>query len=162
MCVTSFFNIESYKKRFDIVASELDRSSLFCLGVKLNLSHNDVNEICDLNTKTYHKIYEILTLWQNQAGQQVDLNQLVAILKVMNKNYIAKKNNYQASFIVVIIAHQITSLILIRLNKLRCYCCTSTYSNCSNGTINPKKYDFGNKIMYLYHYVYILYVYCLS
>ena len=69
----------------------MDRSSLFRLGMKLNLSHDDVDDIFnDRNTKTYQKAYKILLLWRNQAGQQANLNDIITILKEINKNAIAE------------------------------------------------------------------------
>ena len=64
---------------------------MFRLGVNLNLLPKDVNEIFDLNIGTYQKIYQILTLWRDQTGQQADLNQIIVILQDMNKNGIAEK-----------------------------------------------------------------------
>ena len=80
-----------YRKCFDIIASKLDESSTFRLGLKLNLSHKDVDEICNRNIRIYEKIYQILTLWQEQSGQQANLNQIIIILHDMNEHSIADK-----------------------------------------------------------------------
>ena len=82
-----------YRKCFDIIASKLDEESIFCMGIKLNLPNKDVDEICSHNVgiDRYQKIYKILTSWQEQYGQQADLNQVMTILRDMNKNSIADK-----------------------------------------------------------------------
>ena len=86
-----------YRECFDIIASKLDEDSLFRLGVKLNLPYKDVDKIVDRGNSTYHKTCLILMLWRDQYGQQADLNQIVEILKEMNKVAIAK--NLLKSFI---------------------------------------------------------------
>ena len=85
------FNIDLYIECFDVIASELDKDSLFRLGVKLRLPYKDVDEIVDSSNKTYRKVYQILTLWRDQCSQQADLNQIVVILRDMNKFAIAEK-----------------------------------------------------------------------
>ena len=74
-----------------MIASKLDKDSLFLLGMKLNLPYKDVNEIIDCGNKTYRKVFQILTLWRDQFGQQADLNQIVEVLKDMKKTAIADK-----------------------------------------------------------------------
>ena len=86
-----FLNTDMYTECFDIIASELDKDSLFRLGVKLKLSYKDIDEIVDCNNKTYRKAYQILALWRDQSGQQTDLNQIVMILEDMNKKSVAEK-----------------------------------------------------------------------
>ena len=64
---------------------------MFRLGVKLNLSYKDVDEICNRNIRNYQKTYQFLTSWREQSGQQGDLIQIITILQEMNKITIADK-----------------------------------------------------------------------
>ena len=62
---------------------------MFRLGIKLKLKHNKVVEIRNhLNITSYDKIFEILVTWREKFGQQADINQVIAILKDMDKNSI--------------------------------------------------------------------------
>ena len=80
-----------YKECFDMIASKLDKDSLFRFGLKLNLPYKDISEIVDCNIDTYRKAYRILALWRDQFGQQADLNRIVMILEDINKKSIADK-----------------------------------------------------------------------
>ena len=87
-----YFVIDTYRWCFNIIASKLDQSSIFRFGINLNLPDKDVKEILsNLNVNGYDKTYEILTNWRQQSGLRADLNEIITVLKDMNKNVIAEK-----------------------------------------------------------------------
>ena len=78
-----------YQECFDIIASELDSNSVFSLGIKLKLPHREVNEIRKRNITLYEKIFDILVSWREKSGLKADINQIITVLKNMQKKAIA-------------------------------------------------------------------------
>ncbi|EDV29201.1 uncharacterized protein TRIADDRAFT_52843 [Trichoplax adhaerens] len=74
---------------FDIIAEKLHINDLLRLGNLLHLSEKEVDEIKLREHGGYDKVYKVLKLWKNNAGQKADISVVVAALRKMKKNSIA-------------------------------------------------------------------------
>ncbi|RDD37911.1 Kinesin light chain [Trichoplax sp. H2] len=70
---------------FDIIAEKLHIDDLLRLGILLHLSETEIDEIKLREQSRYDKVYKVLKLWENNAGQNADICVVVAALRKMKK-----------------------------------------------------------------------------